>query len=110
MGAFHWRNGIFFDRKPDGSVLIYRLHEAKCGTSSRTDQEDIALIPAAEWASIVSSSSKDGETGETFRAAYRFHTGADFDSKPAEPTPSAPTVPTPAPSPEPKKPEKAKRK
>lgn len=61
---FHWRNGIYFDRLPDGSVSITGVADA---------------IPAAEWASIVAAVSKAGETGETYRAALKFHNGGADD-------------------------------
>lgn len=105
MGAFHWQGGLFFNRKPDGSIEIYKLRDAKAGTSTRVDREDIATIPAASWASIVSSSSKDGESGETFLAAFKFHTGVDFDAPkppvvvdPPKWTPPAAVEPPPAPA------------
>ena len=102
MGAFHWKNGLFFERNSDRSVTIYRLHEAKSGTSTRVDREDIGRIPAEEWASIISSVSERGETGETWREALKFH-GAPWPETPAAPPVSEPPKakePEPIPEPE----------
>lgn len=69
---FHWRDGMYFQRQPDGTVSI-----AKTVTPS-ADESGLAWcfdVPAAEWASIVASVSAVGETGETYRAAEAFHRG-----------------------------------
>lgn len=65
-GAFHWRGGLFFKREPDGSVQIFR-------SANDTDIFVIASIPAPEWASVVCSVSREGETGERWDAAQMFH-------------------------------------
>ena len=95
MARFHRRDGRFFNRLPDGSVEIYQEREQVVNqTSARLDKVPFAVIPPAEWASIVSSVSKDGETGERFRAAAAFH-GNPFEDKKPEPktTPAAPAEP-----------------
>ncbi len=65
MGEFHWRDGWYFSRNEDGSV---RVQQRSPGLSDTT-----ITIPAPEWASIVCSVSKDGETGERWNAAQDFH-------------------------------------
>ncbi|WP_036010808.1 hypothetical protein [Bradyrhizobium yuanmingense] len=65
--AFHWRNGLFFRRGPDGGVEIVR------GGTDHASAELIASIPVPEWASIVCSVSVGGETGERWNAAQDFH-------------------------------------
>lgn len=115
MARFHWRNGIYFDRKADGSVEIYQEREdVSTKTSTRLDKVPFATVPPAEWASIVASVSKDGENGDTFREAHKFHTGVELDWKPVAPKPEPAKEPVPAaaaPAPAaPKKPAKSKPK
>lgn len=60
--AFHVRDGWWFERLPDGSVLmIYRLRVLG-------DLVRMTFTPF-EWASIVASMSRAGETHETWQAA-----------------------------------------
>lgn len=65
--GFHWKNGWYFKRESDGSVRIRKVEHA-----SGLDMVD-AIIPPAEWASIVCSVSRDGETGERWNQAQDFH-------------------------------------
>lgn len=64
LGVYHWRDGITFRRKDDGSVQV-----CTGGLNFLPD------IPANEWASIVAHLSKDGGTSETFAAATALHDG-----------------------------------
>lgn len=67
--GFHWQDGLFFKRVPDGNVRI-RQH-AERGASDEVLSE--IIIPPNEWASIVCSVSHDGEDSERYRMALRFH-------------------------------------
>ena len=58
--SFHWRDGIFFERRTDGSVRLRCCHIDK-------------VIPAAEWASIIATMSLPGETSEAYQKAREFH-------------------------------------
>lgn len=69
MGIFHWRDGWYFKRGADGTVVM--RHDSK--ETHRPDAE--ALIPPNEWASIVASVCASGETAETYDAATRLHAG-----------------------------------
>lgn len=63
--GFHWREGWYFRRLPDGSVgIVHR--ETPTSEWLRAD----LIIPPNEWASIVASMSNAGETAKTFRAAH----------------------------------------
>lgn len=63
--GFHWQGGWHFKRQDDGSVRVSRVIGDLI--------ESQAVIPAAEWASIVCSVSKDGETRERWIEAQEFH-------------------------------------
>jgi hypothetical protein len=73
--AYHWRNGWYWSRLPDGSVEVrnhgdFEKHDSNCGSG---DGRVTLVIPPAEWASIVSSVSKGGESNGGYRAAVDFH-------------------------------------
>lgn len=68
QSGFHWRDRIYFEKDDFGNVTI-------------TQRDEIGLIkwqaykiPSAEWASIISSCSQDGETSEKYQDALWFHT------------------------------------
>lgn len=67
--GFHHRDHTYFKRCSDGSVAIVKtgLHMA--------DPHVVHLIDPNSWASIVSSVSAQGETGEHYRTALAFHGG-----------------------------------
>ena len=78
---FHYMNNLFFGRLADGSVRILKFHMDKKwpeGESPKIDQRypdsmiDLEIDPNG-WASIVASVSKQGETGERFYRAEKFH-------------------------------------
>lgn len=71
---FHWRDGWYFKRGADGTVII--RHDNK--ETHRPDAE--IFIPPSEWASIVSSVSAGGENAETYGVATRLH--ADTYARP----------------------------
>ncbi len=64
--AFHWRDGLFFERLTGGTVRVFRQQPEQ-------EAQEVALIPPSEWASIVASVSERGENGDTHREAERFH-------------------------------------
>ena len=68
--AFHWADGWYFERAPQGGVWI-----TKRATSHENNPVVLAfaLIPADEWASIVASVSQRGESRETWDEAKQFH-------------------------------------
>lgn len=66
--GFHWRDDKYFKRLPDGSVRIQFIEPFNGHPNIKE-----WTIPPAEWASIVCSVSKDGETGERWNAAQDFH-------------------------------------
>lgn len=74
--GFHWRDNMFWKRLDDGSVRIRLFATRESGAMLDGDDEEPVrewIIPAAEWASIVRSVSKNGETGEPWNSAQDFH-------------------------------------
>ena len=70
MAQFHWRDGWFWKRGADGTVVV--RHDNK-----ETHRPDASiLIPPNEWASIVASVCADGETAETYEAVTKLHMGS----------------------------------
>lgn len=73
---FHWKDGWFFWRQPDGSVSfehrVYGSEKNELGELMYTiDAKD--NIPPDSWCSIIASVSINGETSETFQSARKFH-------------------------------------
>ena len=68
--GFHWAEGWFFKRLPDGSVRVRKHHHHR-GPETRPVVE--IIIPAAEWASIVCSVSALSETFDRWNQAQDFH-------------------------------------
>ncbi len=68
--GFHWRNGIYFKRMPDGSVRIRQF----CYFNYSPTYKDW-IIPASEWATIISGVSIDGASKEKYDAGLLFHNG-----------------------------------
>lgn len=76
MAEFHWRDGWTFARNDDGSVTVRnenfvddRLPDSQPGRFV------LLTIPPNEWASIVASVSKGGETSESYNGTLAFHAG-----------------------------------
>jgi hypothetical protein len=69
LTGFHWRDDWYFKRLVDGSVNIIHFHR---GPSFSYIDKDL-VIPSNEWASIVCSVSRDGETSERWNASQDFH-------------------------------------
>lgn len=62
--GFHAKDGWYFERRPDGTVMISAAVQ-RC-------TETLEIGPA-EWASIVAAVSRDGGTSQTFAAAQAIH-------------------------------------
>lgn len=77
MGYFHSNNGLCFERLEDGSVEVTRRLWGWADPHGDKKQADVVdhrwRMTASEWASVVSSVSKPGETNETWRTALDFH-------------------------------------
>ena len=68
---FHAHSGWYFKRLDDGSVEVtHRKNGPGFGDGEIIDS---VVFDASSWASVVSSVSKEGETGERFYAALAFH-------------------------------------
>lgn len=78
MSKFHSKDGLYFQRRDDGSVDISHWLSGIANTG-RADQQPCDVLnrswrlTASEWASVVASVSQDGENGETWKAALDFH-------------------------------------
>lgn len=76
MGAFHWKDGWYFQRitepNPEkyGWVRIYHLPPGDPSTAIA--DVDIDIEPHS-WASIIASVCPEGETGYTFGLAKALH-------------------------------------
>lgn len=75
---FHANNGLYFERKQDGSVVVsHWLHGA--ANAGRVDQATVDVLDrqwtltASEWASVMANVSARGESGATHTEATLFH-------------------------------------
>ena len=66
--GFHWRDETYFKRDDKGGVEVKYIESFNNHPQVRGWR-----IPPNEWASIVCSVSKDGETGDRWNAAQDFH-------------------------------------
>jgi hypothetical protein len=66
-GWMHSHDGWYWSRTPDGGVEI----------STAVDPRVTHRLPSSSWASIVAHVSAAGETGDTYRAAFKFHQGGE---------------------------------
>ena len=64
--GFHAHDGWYFEREDDGSVRI-------CAAVDRSTE--MVVLTAAEWASVVTAVSAQGQTSETYQAALKLHGG-----------------------------------
>lgn len=71
------RGSLTFRRRIDGAVevCIGGLTHAASGTDLSPFLHVLAVIPANEWASIISTCGQAGEDATTFAVALAFHTG-----------------------------------
>ena len=67
--GFHFKDGWFFRRMREGSVLITLVDEKTDGQIAR-----IAVDPSS-WASIIAAVSAKGDTGENWNIAKKLHEG-----------------------------------
>lgn len=65
---YHWKNGWYFGRNGDGSVLMAHHEEGKPDDVQET-------IPENEWASIVAAVSVYGDVQDAWHAARDLHNG-----------------------------------
>lgn len=99
---FHQRDNLFFGRLPDGNVRIVKFsgpphvmwwhNENACTVPTdhpRADGEFRSVqvildvqISSNEWASIVSSVSRDGEANGRYYKALEFHQAGGNDGVP----------------------------
>lgn len=78
---FHSRNGLFFHATGQGNVRIIKTNDGKEPVSclaANPDRVETNIVcdvtlPENEWASVVSSVSKEGETASRWNQARRFH-------------------------------------
>ena len=66
--GFQWRDDVYFQRKEDGRVLVTFFWKY-----NNFPQEKTWVIDRDSWASIVSSVSKNGETGENWQHIKESH-------------------------------------
>jgi hypothetical protein len=88
------RGGLEFRRRADGAVEIWRAatEVERVASYDGPQTRRVTIIPANEWASIISTLSTHGEDGFSFGLALAFHNGGNaYDSDAAqhdaEPTP-----------------------
>jgi hypothetical protein len=67
---FHAQNGLFFERKEDGSVRVIKTYD---GRDIRPDNVVLdETLSQASFASVAASMSKTGETSENFYKTLDF--------------------------------------
>lgn len=75
--GFHWREGIFFKRLPNGDVQMTIVEQGfEVDTGRFPDGDDPwwhVVIPAAEWVSIVAAVSVAGSTSESYAHVSQGH-------------------------------------
>lgn len=65
--AFHWRDGVTFQRQDDGRVDMFVPLEPG------SDKGRLHHIPPDEWVSIIAAVSASGQTSEQYRNANLLH-------------------------------------
>jgi hypothetical protein len=70
---FHWKDGWFFERMPNDSVMITKRKDAGMESPIVTRE----IIPSEGWASVVASVSIKGESDRRWFKALDFHNGRD---------------------------------
>lgn len=64
MDGFHVQDGLFFERRPDGAVVIVKINEDSNNVTMKIE------VTAESWASIISSVSANGSN---YYEALEFH-------------------------------------
>lgn len=70
---FHARQGLFFQREPDGAVRVTKTVDGQPPAISWVNVVCDVALAEHEWASVVASVSKTGETTERWQQALTFH-------------------------------------
>jgi len=79
LGGFHWKDGLMFKRNGPFVQIMhwYRDESLPIDADNRAAgpwcADVLAVIPDAEWASIIATVSASGETAENYEAAKAFH-------------------------------------
>lgn len=68
---FHLKEGWFFERLSDGSVMVTKRKDAGSESPIITRM----IVPPNEWASVVASVSAGGELNGRWKSALDFHSG-----------------------------------
>ncbi len=68
---FHVQDGLYFERTPEGRVLIRKTTTGHADAPVLFEQ----VVDADAWASVVATVSAFGETSMTFDMARWFQTG-----------------------------------
>ena len=79
---FHAKDGLYFDRQPDGSVKIVLKRTLPGQTCGGVDWPEVAfevVLDLLTWASAVAAVSKRGQVVEAIEAALRVHETAAPD-------------------------------
>ena len=79
MSEFHWQDGWYFKRLGNGSVQVQKRRVVSKDTRFI---EAEAVIPAAEWASIVASVTVHGDNAITYQLATILHQHKALDNTP----------------------------
>ena len=66
--GFHWRDDVYFKKLDNGTVQVTFFYDWNYNPNF-----ECWFIPPNEWASIVSTVSKSGETSESYEKALQFH-------------------------------------
>lgn len=78
--GFHSREGFYFDSDDEGNVTIFiteTAHHAAPVLRAIT-------LPENEWASVVASVCRRGETAESWQAARDFHNASEDSNQDTE--------------------------
>ena len=66
--GFHWRDGLYFLRREDGTVEVTQT------VGRRSDDVKWQVeIPPEEWAGIVAAVTPDGADSNSYRRALALH-------------------------------------
>lgn len=72
----HWKDSVYFQRQANGDVMITKFPADTHPGRVLFEKPEFELrIPAAEWSSIVASTSPCGETAENYGCAAALHAG-----------------------------------
>lgn len=69
---FHQRDGLYFDRLPNGDVHILKTVDGRARSSDAPKLFE-QVIPAGEWESVIATVSAGGESDSRWYLAKAFH-------------------------------------